>query len=316
MSGAAVVAAERFIDALDRNDVDELLPLCDPNGSWWVDTGLDRAAGVQGVDPGQDRPWPLHGTMPLGEKLELLRGLRTRFPDGCRQRRWHSFGDDRRAVVEVEGDGVFANGGRYANRYAFAIETRDGLVVRVHEYLDTAHAADVFSGRHLDRRTTATEPTPVVVEADPPGAQIGLDFVGAISAASPDRLAAITRPDAIWWADSGPNREPGRFDAEPRGGDRVPLWGQAVLADRAKHLPGLIATFEGGWALHPQWITAGDTSVAVEAASHGVRGDGSTYQNRYCFVLDLVEGQVAAVREYCDTLHAFDFFNTRPRPTG
>lgn len=316
MTAATVSVADAFIDALDRNDVDELTPLCDPAGIWWVDTGLDRGAGVPDHDPGDDRPWPLHGAMPLGEKLELLRGIRTRFPDGVRQRRWHSFGDDTRAVVEVEGDGVFESGERYANRYAFVIEVVDGLVASVHEYLDTAHAADVFTGRHLDRRTTAPVPSPAEIDTTSPEIRLGLEFAAAITAASSERLAAITRPDATWWADSGANREVGRFDAEPRGGDRVPLWGQAVLADRAKHLPGLIATFEGGWALNPQTVTAGDTSVAVEAASHGVRGDGSTYQNRYCFVLDVVDGQIAAVREYCDTLHAFDFFNTRPRQPG
>lgn len=316
MIDPTVTLAEEFIDALDRNDADAMAALCDPAGSWWVDTGLDRAAGVHDVDPGADRPWPLHGRMPLGEKIESLRGLRTRFPDGCRQRRWNSFGRDGFAVVEVEGEGVFVDGGRYENRYAFVIGSIDGKVHTVHEYLDTAHAADVFSGRNLDRRTLAPEPSAAPLDLDSPGAHLALAFVDAISSASPEGLSALTRPDATWWADSGRNREVGRFDAEPRSGERVPVWGIAVLADRSKHLPGFLATFENGWSLHASAVVEGESSVAVEAASHGVRADGSTYQNRYCFVLDVVDGSIGAVREYCDTLHVFDFFNAGPRAAG
>jgi len=313
MSGAAVEVAEQFIDALDRNDADELLALADATGSWWVDTGNDRAAGVPEHDPGADRPWPLHGRMPLGEKIELLRGLPERFPDGCRQQRWNSFGGDGVAVVEVEGSGTFIDGSQYANRYAFVIGVRDGRVHTVHEYLDTTHAVDVLHGRNLDRVTVAAEPAPREVSSDTVGERLALAFLAAIGGASPEGLAAVTTPDATWWADSGKNRELGRFDAPVRSGDRVPVWGLAVLADRAKHLPGLVGVFEGGWAIHPQCVIDGATSVAVEAASHGVTGDGRIYQNRYCFVLDIVDERISAVREYCDTAHAFDFFNAAPR---
>jgi ketosteroid isomerase-like protein len=61
------------------------------------------------------------------------------------------------------------------------------------------------------------------------------------------------------------------------------------------------------------WRIFGDDSwVAVEAWSNGrrTRKDGSvkSYQNRYCFVLAVNDGRIAGVREYCDTLHAFDVF--------
>lgn len=313
MSGAAVGVAEQFIDALDRNDADELHALADPSGHWWVDTGLDRAAGVPERDPGDDRPWPLHGRMGLGAKIELLRGLPERFPAGCRQQRWHSFGGDDVAVVEVDGSGTFIDGREYANRYAFVIGVRDGNVHTVHEYLDTTHAVDVFAGRNLDRVTVAPEPAAKPVADSSAGARLALTFLSAIGGANPELLASVTTPDATWWADSGANRELGRRDAPVRSGDRVPVWGIAVLADRAKHLPGLVGVFEGGWAIHPQRIVDGGSAVAVEAASHGVAGDGRTYQNRYCFVLDIVDERISAVREYCDTAHAFDFFNAAPR---
>ena len=160
MTVTVLTTAHEFIDRLDRNDASALADICDRTGTWWVDTGLDRAAGVPGHDPGADRPWPLHGTMSLGEKVELLRGLPDRFPGGCRQRRWNSFGDDHRAVVEVEGNGRYLGTTRYANRYAFVVDSSDGIVRHVREYLDTAHAASVFQGRNLERRTVA--PTPRV----------------------------------------------------------------------------------------------------------------------------------------------------------
>jgi ketosteroid isomerase-like protein len=81
-------------------------------------------------------------------------------------------------------------------------------------------------------------------------------------------------------------------------------------------LPQLRVTFAQGWLFKP-WRVFGDgSSVALEAESNGtrIRRDGSlrTYQNRYCFVIELSQGKVSKVREYCDTLHAFDVFGITP----
>jgi ketosteroid isomerase-like protein len=48
---------------------------------------------------------------------------------------------------------------------------------------------------------------------------------------------------------------------------------------------------------------AGDT-VFVELVATAVTGKGRDYENRYCFVVDLLDGKVAAIREYMDTLYA------------
>jgi ketosteroid isomerase-like protein len=317
MSDTTLAAATAFIDALDRNDVDDLRGLSDPTGTWWVDTGLDRASGADDIDPGDDRPWPLHGNMPLDDKLDLLSGLPGRFPGGVRQQRWHAFGRDGFAVVEVDGDGMYLGERPYRNRYAFVIGVNGGRVDLVREYLDTAHAADVFSGRHLDRVSEA--PTPVATDSipDDPLAAIAMSFVAGVAAADPSIIAPLATPDATWWADSGVDRERGRRDVEPYRGDRAPLVGLASLHDRVKHLPGITKAFTGGWTLVARRVIVGTGSVAVEAASDGTRTDGARYQNRYCFVLDVERGRIARVREYCDTLHAFTVFGipTR-RPTS
>ena len=314
MSDATVSTATEFIDALDRNDVDAMRALVDADGVWWVDTGLDRASGVDDVDPGDDRPWPLHGNMRLGDKLDLFSGLPERFPGGVRQQRWHAFGSNGFAVVEVDGDGMYQGERPYRNRYAFVIGVTDGRVDLVREYLDTAHAADVFSGRHLDRSTEAQAPVATDAIPDEALADIALSFVAGVAAADPSIIAPLAAPDATWWADSGADRERGRRDVEPYRGDRAPLVGLASLHDRIKHLPGITRSFTGGWTLVPRRVIVGDGSVAVEAASDGRRADGTRYQNRYCFVLDVERGRITQVREYCDTLHAFTTFGLPTTP--
>ena len=304
----AVLLATAFIDALDANDVDALRAVSDPAGTWWVDTGLDRASGVDGFDPGPDRPWPLHGTMVLGQKLALLDGLPSRFPEGVRQRRWRAFGGADVAVVEVDGDGLYLGERPYRNRYAFVIGAADGRVQSVREYLDTAHAAAVFSGRHLDRRSEAPTPVAGTVFPDGPLADLARRFVDGVAAADPDAIARLASADATWWADAGTNREAGRRNIEPYRGPRAPLVGLAMLHDRIVHLPGITSAFAGGWQLVARRIVVGDDAVAVEAASDGLRSDGTHYQNRYCFVLEVSDGLITQVREYCDTLHAFDVF--------
>ena len=47
-------------------------------------------------------------------------------------------------AVEVESSGDLKNGRRYRQQYHFHIEFRDGQIVRVHEYLDTQHAFEVW----------------------------------------------------------------------------------------------------------------------------------------------------------------------------
>lgn len=316
MSDVTLATATEFIDALDRNDVGALRGLSEPSGVWWVDTGLDRASGVDDVDPGDDRPWPLHGNIPLGDKLDLLSGLPERFPGGVRQRRWHAFGRDGFAVVEVDGDGMYLGERPYRNRYAFVIGATDGRVDLVREYLDTAHAADVFSGRHLDR--TSEAPAPVATDSVPDDAQadIAMTFVAGIAEADPAIIAPLATEDATWWADAGVDRDRGRRDVEPYRGDRAPLVGLTSLHDRIRHLPGITQSFTGGWTLVPRRVIVGDGSVAIEAASDGTRADGVRYQNRYCFVLDVERGRITQVREYCDTLHAFTIFGIPFTPSG
>ncbi len=312
MSGIAVSVARNFIQALDRNDVEGLATFCAPNGTWWVDSGLDRASGVHRHDPGDDRPWPLHGTMSLVEKVAMLRHLPKRFPAGIRQRPWNVFGDDRFAVVEVEGDGLYLGERPYQNRYAFVIEVVDGLVADVREYLDTAHAADVFDGRHLDRRTTGAVPIAATIVPIDEMQRLALAFGAAIGAGDGDAIEALAAPDATWWADSGRRRDIGAHDRPADSAPDRAVIGKVPLSLR---LP-LIGAFAGSfasWTAVPIAVVSDGPMAALQLASHAPLADGSgVYQNRYCFILIAdVDGRLCAVREYCDTLHGFDILRRR-----
>lgn len=299
--------AEGFLADLDRNDAIAVEAWFTPEATWWVDTGRDRAAGVEGHDPGDERPWPLHGTMPGRPKARLLQGLPERFPDGVRQRAWKTVGHGPWVVVEVEGDGVYVDGTPYRNRYAFVVEVVDGLVATVREYLDTLHAASVFAARGIDRRTEAEVAVPAGVAAATDQGRVALAFITAIMAADLDAFRTLFTDDATWWSDSGTDRDAGRHDViQPPA--RHPFHGRIAIADKLAAMRGIDRAFPDGLTLHTRRLIEDGDTVAVEVFGDAEHRSGRRYQNRAVFVLEVTDGRVAAVREYCDTLHVADLF--------
>jgi ketosteroid isomerase-like protein len=57
---------------------------------------------------------------------------------------WTVDGD--RVAVEASSHMHLKDGKHYANIYHFVFEFRDGKIVKVREYMDTAHVRDVFGG--------------------------------------------------------------------------------------------------------------------------------------------------------------------------
>ncbi|TQJ29950.1 ketosteroid isomerase-like protein [Microbacterium sp. SLBN-146] len=327
--------------ALDANDAEGVRSWMAPGATWWVDTGLDRRAGRFGEDPGDERPWPLHGEMDAAEKSDLLAGVRERFPGGVRQAVRRAFAGDDIAVLEVAGDGMFLGERPYRNRYCFVVRVGDGRVTQVREYLDTRHAASVFEGRNLDRRTELDAqqfPTSPIIptahrredpnRSDPDGfaavrvlsatraaAGVGVRLMAAISAADEGAFRALFTPDATWWADGGASRRwsdpEGPVDRDPE----LLVVGKVLVSQRAARIPGLRESYRDGLRIDAHRIVVDDDVAAsglvlVEAVSDGRRvANGRRYQNRYAFVLRLnAAGLVSEVREYCDTQHAFDVY--------
>ena len=52
--------------------------------------------------------------------------------------------DGEHAAVEAVGSGKLHNGNTYSNVYHFAVDTRDGRVTAVREYMDSFHVATVM----------------------------------------------------------------------------------------------------------------------------------------------------------------------------
>lgn len=305
---AALSVANRFIEALDRNDARAAAGCFAPGAIWWVDTGRDRAAGQFGVNPGDGRPWPLHGAMDAAAKCRLLERIGETFPAGLRQSTRRSFAGGDVAVIEVEGDGLFRGETAYQNRYVFVIETRNGAIVEAREYLDTSHAAHVFGGRRLDQRSEAPPLDAPRVAAKTGAGAAGLELLAAIAAMDEARVLAACTVDATWWADGGRTRTAGPEGPTASGGG---VSGRVPIARRAASVSALRQMFPGGFALTPHRVTeaddAGDSGLAaIEAVSHGRHNSGKLYQNRYCWVLEAENGKLKDIREYCDTLHGFD----------
>lgn len=309
-----------LIGDLDANDAEGVRRWFAPDGTWWVDTGLDRAAGDQDVDPGPERPWPLHGLMAAADKCDLLRGVPERFPGGVRQHVRRAFAGIDVAVLEVEGDGMFLGERAYRNRYCFVIQVRDGRVSSLREYLDTAHSAAVFDGRHLDRRSLMAAPdgSDEVGPPSSPAEEAVARFLGCLTQGDGDGLLAACTADATWWADGGRIRTDGPEAPVDPDSDLVVV-GRVPVATRAARIGRFRETYPAGLRLAAHRITVADDVaasglVAAEVRGHGVHRAGATYQNRYVFVLrleaaDSADGvRIAEIREYCDTRHAFDVY--------
>jgi ketosteroid isomerase-like protein len=64
---------------------------------------------------------------------------------------------------------------------------------------------------------------------------------------------------------------------------------------------------DGAFALTPVTITAEGDRVSVEATGYAVRAEnGRVYDNRYHYLFVCRSGEIAELREYQDTLSAFD----------
>ncbi|KAA9108214.1 nuclear transport factor 2 family protein [Microbacterium rhizomatis] len=306
-----------FMSALDANDAEGVRSWMAPGATWWVDTGLDRASGAFGLDPGDGRPWPLHGEMDAGEKSDGLAGVRDRFPGGIRQIVRRSFAGGDVAVLEVAGDGLYRGEKPYRNRYCFVITVSGDRVTSVREYLDTRHAADVFEGRHLDRRSSLHRQQfpDLPLSAESRGGDAALRLLAAIGAGDQPTFLSLFTPDATWWADGGRSRRWSHPEAPPETAPDILLVGRVRVSERGARISELQGSYAKGLRIAAHRIIEDDRFaesglVCVEAVSEGERvANGRMYQNRYAFVLTVTAGGlIDEVREYCDTQHAFDVY--------
>jgi uncharacterized protein len=64
----------------------------------------------------------------------------------------------------------------------------------------------------------------------------------------------------------------------------------------------------GALRIEPSAMIAEGARVAIEAESYAELKNGKVYNNHYHFVFELADGKVKTVREYMDTVHAYETF--------
>jgi ketosteroid isomerase-like protein len=310
----AVDIGERFLHTLHDPGVDArirtLRSMCTPDATWWVDTGRDRKAGVLGVNPGDARPWPLHGTMTVQEKFDRLKmAASNMFPAGVGLTiAPTSFGTDTVAVVEGEGFGYTGDRRVYNNRYAFVFDVADGLFTSIREYMDTLHAHDIFGSSGESKPTIADAPMPQPPDLRDENESLLSQVWSCLSGGDIDGFAGCFAPNATWWTDSGRERIRGRFDLMQTAMDGTPFHGVVPMSEKVAYIRSrMSSSYEGRTiTVAPYRFISGGDRVAAEAVGYALLGNGRTYQNRYLLIADIADGYITQIREYCDTLHVAD----------
>jgi ketosteroid isomerase-like protein len=298
-----------FISDLDRNDIDAVASWFSETATWWVDTGLNRAAGIHGYDPGESRQWPLHGTMKVSEKIPKMVGLEKYWPQGLRQELIRVFSDGRWVLAEVEGHGVNIKDRVYQNRYAFVVEVCNQKIERIHEYVDTLHTLDIFRGERGERTVLPVpHPPNMTVSTKNSEERVALELFRHIHTADIEAIEVLFSPTATWWTDTGADRDAGARDRQAQSGYSRSLHGTLPIARKLRSMRGIKLAFPGGLSVIPVNCFSCPPLVAVETYGHGVHISGRCYQNRYVWIMEIRNEQIYGLREYNDTLHVVDIF--------
>lgn len=123
--------------------------------------------------------------------------------------------------------------------------------------------------------------------------QIVRDFLATFSRGDVDGVLDAMADDGTWWVSGGLDGMSGTYEKASFG----PL------------LRGATALYvEGALRITPVSMIAEGNHVAVEAEGFATMTSGRVYRPRYHFLFELADGKVRRVREYMDTMHAWDVF--------
>lgn len=119
------------------------------------------------------------------------------------------------------------------------------------------------------------------------------DFFATFSRGDVDGVLDAMADDATWWVSGNLEGMSGTYEKATFG----PL------------LRGATAMYvEGALRITPTAMIAEGDSVAVEAEGFATMTSGRIYQPRYHFLVEVKQGKIWRVREYMDTMHAWETF--------
>jgi len=123
--------------------------------------------------------------------------------------------------------------------------------------------------------------------------QIVSDFLATFSCGDVDGVLDAMTDDGTWWVSGGLEGMSGTYEKATFG----PL------------LRGATALYvDGALRIAPVSMIAEGNHVAVEAEGFATMTNGRIYQPRYHFLFEVEDGKIRRVREYMDTMHAWETF--------
>lgn len=123
--------ALEFFATLSTGDLELLRPLLHPEVTWIPQVRDIPGAGTHHGHKGviDDFLAPVRGMFAPGDPKTTVKSIASKGP---------------LVLVESVGLGTLADGRTYENRYAWAVEVRDGKVFAVREYMDSYYVAKLF----------------------------------------------------------------------------------------------------------------------------------------------------------------------------
>jgi len=122
---------------------------------------------------------------------------------------------------------------------------------------------------------------------------VAADFLAAFSTGDVDAVLDRMADGATWWVSGAIDGMSGTYGKAEFGG----------------LLRGAVALYrEGALRLTPTHMIADGNEVAVEAESFATMTNGRIYANRYHFLFEVAGGKILRVKEYMDTMHAWETF--------
>lgn len=128
--------------------------------------------------------------------------------------------------------------------------------------------------------------------------QLVLDFFAVLSSGDLERLRGFFHEASVW--------EP-RVKELPGAGRHV---GMAIIDEFLAPVRGLFAPGDPKVQVRAMFsqMAGGKAWVCVESNSTGTSPEGKRYDNEYCWVFEIADGRIDAMREYMDSLYTARWF--------